>query len=436
MQRLLTRITPIIFSSVFALAGTAACGGDDDGDDGADGTDDGDDGGDDDDGGDAPDAGAPDAAPPVTRSGTLAVTETTISNDLGKIPVAGAAVAMSYIDDQTVTVAPVPGFTTSTGGCLITTYNRPADVEPTVVGEGSVTVGGTAHGEFACAFVAGQPEYVCQSTNPAIAGGVAGNAATGTLDADTDVFLLEGGGFTPEMQGMSIRLSGFGDADGDYPIVAAPAANQLQLFGIDVNGIEGGKDATFTTFVGASPIPNAAGFNFLDAGKKPVTIAKTASDLVPAIDVSINARGEGLELVGTQPHEFPTAPADLTFSCDGAGCGAEPANTGLIPAMIINGVTTDAKVNPADPTDMPLAEGSYATFTCSALSMDTITIPEAGIEAILGTNPTRVQVTVGRVAASLVPVPDQAETRVVVGHSLTGFTDIAPPKGVARPKRK
>jgi hypothetical protein len=101
--------------------------------------------------------------------------------------------------------------------------------------------------------------------------------------------------------------------------------------------------------------------------------------------------------------------------------------------MIINGVTTDAEVNPADPLNMddpPVA--SFATFTCSAIGMDTVTIPEAGVEAILATNPTRIQVTVGRVFASLNPVPNAANTNVVVGHSVTGFTDIPAPAALRK----
>jgi len=435
MRGFLFRSSSIFLSGALALAAGAACGGDDDDDD--DTTDDADD-----DGGDSPDAGdggdvdagEPDAAGPILlRAGTIAVTETSITNPLPKgIPaISGGVVSIDFIDTTTVTVPPVEGFGTPIGGCLITVYDLEAgDQEPTSVGEGVVTVTGTANGEFTCADDAG--EYTCQSTDPAIAGGVAGNAEGGTVESGTDTFILDGANFTPDMQGMQIALTGFGTQDGIYPILGVISPEILQLANID-DEVNAGVDGTFSTFVGGGPIPNDGSFSFLDDGLKgsaDVVISKDETTIVPATDVAFKARGEGLTLTGTQPHQFPfTTPAeDVVFACDGADCGAEPDQvTGVQNVMVINGRTTDQL--PAandDGITMEDPVSSYATFQCSALVGDDVTIPAAGVEAILGTNPARVQITVGRFAAVPQSGPEFTNN-VVVGHSLTGFTTAPPP---------
>ncbi|HTE55015.1 MAG TPA: hypothetical protein VK698_29385 [Kofleriaceae bacterium] len=436
MRGFLFRSSSIFLSGALALAAGAACGGDDDDDD--DTTDDADD-----DGGDSPDAGdggdvdagEPDAAGPILlRAGTIAVTETSITNPLpkGVGPFSGGVVTVSFADTTTITVPPVEGFDNPVGNCLITVYDIAAgDQEPETVGEGVVTVTGTANGEFTCADDAG--EYTCQSTDPAIAGGVAGNAEGGTLDEDLDILALAGANFTPEMQGMQIALTGFGTQDGIYPIREVMSDSILRLDGID-EVVSGDADATFSTFVGGGPIPNDVGFNFLDDGiakdAADVVVSKDATTILPASEVAFKARGEGLTLTGTQPHEFPftTPTEDVTFTCEGDGCGTEPDQaTGILDVMVINGVTTDVLPTENDDTITMLpAQNSYATFQCSALVGNDVTIPAAGVDAILGTNPARVQITVGRFAAVPQSAPEYTNN-VVVGHSLTGFTTAPPP---------
>ncbi len=438
MQRLFRRSTPIILSGLLALFGAAACGDDDGGDGATDSGDDADDGADD--GADGPDAGSePDAAPPVTRSGLLAITDTTITNPgLPGEPIQGGVVSMNYIDDQSVTVAPVEGFDTypPIGSCLVTVYGE-GDQEGTSVDEGPVRVTGTANGEFACGYSKALEEYACQSTNPDIAGGVPGNATGATLELGSQTLILGGAKFTPEMQGMTISLTGFGAQDGQYPIIAVVNGFTLQLAGIEAE-VDGGAEATFTTFVGASPIPNAAAFNFLDDGENPVTVAKEASDIVPAFEVTASARGEGFALAAesAQPHELPTAsPATdaVVFSC-GDSCGADPAPaSGQLNVMVINGETTDGELVDPSPISMPAAT-NYATFQCIG-TKDSVTIPAAAMDAILGTTPTRIQVTVGRFVASIQSVPDAASSNVVLGHSLTGFTTVEAPPKLARPTK-
>ncbi len=57
--------------------------------------------------------------------------------------------------------------------------------------------------------------------------------------------------------------------------------------------------------------------------------------------------------------------------------------------------------------------------------------------AILGTSPTRIQTTVLRAQATLNATADSetAETRVIVGHSQTGFTTLEAPPKLARPTK-
>ncbi len=432
MCRLRSRVSsvPSILASgllsVF-LAAAVGCGGDDDGDD-ADDADDADDDGD-----DGPDAAVADAAVEMTRSGLIAVTETTVTNELalglGPAPgISGAVVSMGYIDEQTITTLPLEGFENNVGGCLITVYDvKAGDVEPDSVDEGGFTVSGTANGDFACAFNDAAGGYVCQSTDADLGGGVAGNAIDGELDVN-GTFTLVGGNFGPEMAGMYLQLDGFdGDGDGVYPVVNVPDAETLVLSPLVVVPALsiGGKTATYTTFVGEGPMFDVAPVEFLDDGiskdAQDVIITKEDSDLVPGFTVTALARGEGLVLSkdSNLPHEFPAKPADVLFGCLDEGCGSDPDQaTGQLDAMVINGVTTD--VLPAKGDDgltMLPAVSSYAVFSCSAIGVDSVEIPLEGVQAILDTNPARVQITVGRFVAAL-----PTDTTVVLGHSLTGFT--------------
>ncbi len=426
------------FSSILAsglltviFAAAVGCGDDDGGDDTTDDADDGDDD-------DGPDAAVADAAVEMTRSGLIAVTETVVTNELvllGPAPViSGAVVSMAYIDEQTITVPPVPGFTSNIDGCFITVYDVKAeDEEPVSVDEGAFTVTGTANGDFACAFSDTAGGYVCQSTDADLGGGVPGNAIDGVLDTD-GTFTLTGANFGPEMAGMYLQLDGFdGDADGVYPIVNVPKGGEtLELSPLVVVPVAatGGKTATYTTFVGEGPMFDVAPVEFLDDGiskdSQDVVISKDDSDLVAGFTVTARARGQGLFLSKDldQPHEFPATAADVTFGCVAEDCGSDPDEaTGQLDAMVINGITTDVLPEKGDDglTMLP-AEFSYAVFSCSALGSDTVEIPEEGVQAILDTNPARVQITVGRFVAALPP-----DTTVVLGHSLTGFTTLVKP---------
>jgi hypothetical protein len=434
MQRLFKRTTPIILAGVLALFG-AACGGDDDGDDGDDTDDTTDDGDDDDDG--TPDAAPPDAAPEVTHSGTVAITETTITNPgLPGEPLQGAVVSIGFVDDSTA-IAPLSDFANNIGSCRITVFEGDAAATPT--DEGPITVTGVAsNGDFTCNATDG--EYTCQSTTAAAAGASAEGAVL-IGDGGGGTLTLDAAGFPETMVGMTVFLVGFGPIPSDVGFGVTDVAgggDVLQLAGVPdtgKGGITGGADALYAGYVGAGPIPNVtAGFDFLDDGTTPVVIAKEESDLVAALDVSVPASGDGFTLAkgSALPHEFPTAAEEVVFTCAEKGCGANPALTGQLHAIIINGETTDGPIDGLPPFVMPDPVTSHATFQCAFLAApldDEATITAAAVEAILATNPTRVQVTVGRFSA--IPASAASPSNVVVGHSLTGFTDI-PPAGLRR----
>jgi hypothetical protein len=415
-----------LFISSIAAAGlvsaAAGCGdsGDDDDDDDIDASGDG----------GAIDAGEePDAAPAMTRSGLIAITETTITNPLPDAPVQGAIVSISYVDDQSVTVPPLPDFDDNPpiGSCLITRYDvKAGDSEPTPLGEGEVIVTGTANGEFSCQYNSSSSEYVCQSTNAFVRGGEAGNAATATVNVNGSFDLL-GASFTAEMQGMQILLSGFGKADGIYPVLAFVDADTILLGGVPASAV-GSKEATFTTFVGAGPIPTVGKlpvFDFLDDGEATVAVGKRESDLVPEFTVTARARGAGFALseASRNPHSFPIEAEEAEYFCD-VDCGADPEQSAdQLEVMVINGETTDGDISKLSPVAMPDPVAAYTTFQCIGTT-DSVSITEAGVAAILATNPTRVQVTVGRFVASIETAAGRATTNVVLGHSLTGFTDV------------
>jgi hypothetical protein len=403
--------------------------------------DDGDaDDGDDDDGDDGDvDAGDDDGGEEMTRSAVVAVTETRITNTLALVggprgappSLSGGVMSMSYIDTETVTVAPDPDFPTNFNNCAITVFDlKGGDELPTAVDEGTITVTGTSHGEFACAHSDEAGEYVCQSTDPILRGGMAQNAAGAALAETGELTLGEKIG--PEMIGMHIQLSGFdGDADGVYPVVDVNVDGEPVLDNVEADAT-GGDDATYTTFVGQGPMLNFGTVDVLDdgvtKGSQDVVITKEDSEVVPGFTTTARARGQGFDLTeeSTQPHEFPGTAEAVTFACEGKGCGSDPKQPGgQLDVMVINGVTTD--VLPAKGDDgltMLPAESSFATFACSMLMADEITIPADGVELILGTDPARIQITVGRFVAQQ-HMDDSGTTSVVLGHSLTGFTTFA-----------
>ena len=408
--------------------------------------------GDDDGGGDRPDArptadaagGNPDAAVTgLLRSGTIAVTESAIANDIPGSPWSGAVVRIGFSDATTGSApAPVAGFDSVINNCLIQVWDVGTNSPSDPADEGAVGVTGTSNGDFACGFASPTLGYVCQSTDAAIAGGdatgftLAGNGTAGTLT-------FVGAPAAAEMKGMYIVLTGFAPIpDGTrFPVIAFAAngaePDSLTLAGVPNTGgvLTGDLDATFANYVGVAPVP-AGGAQFLDDGDALINVSKAAGDVVAVIDEDFHAQGQGFTLLDDAgsmqytPADLPFDGSEVNFVCDGADCGAVGTG-GLISAIVINGETTDAAVgaitSPADA--MPAPETQYATFTCAYIVSDTpgtktATLSADMMAAILGTSPTRIQTSVGRYRGAILEADDGTySVNVLQGHSILGWSD-------------
>jgi hypothetical protein len=419
MSKTLSRFATLLFSGAIAVFGVGCSCGDDDGSDRADSSPDIDSAPEDDAGGD----------PTVLRSGTIAVTEAALTNP-GLDTWSGGVVRIGFSDTTTGnSPAPVEGFESNIGGCLIQVWDVGTHTASDPVDEGAVVVTGTENGTFACGFANADLGYVCQSTTPAVAGGDAenfslvGNGTVGSL-------AFEGGAASAEMVGTYVVLTGFGAVDGSrFPVIAFTAGgggdpDTLTLAGVPAVDLTGAAGATYSTYVGVGPVPNGA--PFLLGAADEINVSKEAGDVVPAIDEDFNAHGQGFELIDNPemaqylPHTVPFDGTEVTFECD--TCGAD--GTGEINAgIVINGETTDAPLdglNPAAP--MPEPETQYATFQCSFLGQDVATLSADAMAAILGTNPTRIQVSVGRYRGKIL-TEDESSTIMLQGHAFLGWSD-------------
>ena len=400
--------------------------------------------GDDDGGGNRPDARpTSDSAPDdpdgggdgLLRSGTLAVTEAAITNTLPGGPWSGGLVSVSFSDATTGNAPlPVAGYETNINGCLIRIWNVGTHEASDPVDEGAVQVTGSENGEFLCSFNAGLGAYACQSTTPTI--------AMGSLDGVTTVsglmtFGAEGTQTAPEMVGMYMVVQGHPTiTDGSrLPIIGQNTeADTLQLGGLPAGDLGAGDaDSGFATFVGVAPVP-AGGAEFIRGAADAFTVAKAAGDVVGVIDEEFTAHGQDFALVDDAgmdkylPHTVPFDGSEVNFECDGDGCGAVGTG-GDLAAIVINGETTDAPVDditsPADA--MPDPETQYATFQCSFIGGDTGTLDAGAMAAILGTSPTRIQVSVGRYRGAILGSDDGSSSTIVLqGHQLLGWSDPAP----------
>jgi hypothetical protein len=409
--------------------------------------------GDDDGGSDRPDANtsqddaaSPDAAEQaLLRSGTIAVTETQISNDLPGPTWSGALVRVGFSDATTGNPpAPVDGFDQVINSCVIQIWDVGTHTSADAVDEGAVQITGTENGTFACGFVNADLGYVCQSTDADIAGGTAGNGNAFVLTGATGSLEMTGFQASANMKGMYISLTGFPNLpDGTrFPIVAVDeGTDTLTLAGVPAELTStGDADSTFATFVGLAPVPGGA--QFLLGADDTLNVTKAAGGVVDMIDEDFQAHGQGFTLLdnpgahlylpSTIPVTAPELAGEVNFKCDGAGCGATGSG-GLIAAIVINGETTDAPVgditSPADA--MPAPVNQYATFTCAFASSDIATLSVDMMKAILGTHPTRIQTSVGRYRGAILPPGGGDGTwsaNVLQGHAYLGWSDAPPPK--------
>lgn len=366
---------------------------------------------------------APDAAPDPTFSGSLALADLVITNPEGVAgAVAGGAAIMSFTDPLDVEVGPHPDFTNNVGECRVFVYDvANGDAAPDGSDGGDVTVTGTNAGDILCEFgpvSATESKYVCHSTDAAYQGALPiATAATPTGNDITVAVTIAGADFSnAPYLGMHVLLSGFPDAaaNGLFPIMAIPADNTLVVYNPALTATSTLIAAgTYSTVVGGGPIPG--GYDFLDDGTNDIAFAKDAITNVPVVATTLKANGDGATWLDPSPHEFPfVSTDDVTFACTGF-CGTAE---GLLKGVVIFGETTDADVTGLAFNEMPDATSKYATFQCSGVGQEAMTITKEALVVILGTNPTRIQTTVIYSNAALA-----TGHSIVMGHGRLGFTD-------------
>lgn len=388
-----------------------------------------------------PDAEVPDMAPTATRSATIAVNEVTLtSDDATQLGMRGGSISISF-DDLTMGGGEVVFGTSPVGGCVVTRYD--ADGTPSApnpgVDAGTVTITGDGllRTVGPCNFVAGAG-YLC--TSHGAAADTAVNATdlpnSGTSPPGLIAYTFPDQTFpaSPGLVGSYLTVGGFTNAAFNspagqaFPIVAQQGTTTVVV--VNAAG-EGQTTETitaggFSVLNGYAPAPVGPGGDFLDDATTSVSIAKADDPDWPAIDFTTYVRGEGFALddESVAPHAFPSSAADIRVGCNmtNGDCGAD--GDGTLEALIISGKTTDTDVSTM-PFDfiMPPATTEYATFQCAFLLADEATMPSAAVQAILDTNPTRVEMRVLRVAGTLVE-DGLNEGRILVGHGLVGHTTL------------
>jgi hypothetical protein len=231
--------------------------------------------------------GAPDAGP---VSGTIAVLDLRVTNNLGPLQLAGGAIAVSFSrpsedkGDEVVNTGLV--------GCVVTVYDldaNPPKLPAPELDEGDVTITGTASPAGVCKFNTTAKDYVCVAGAVALpagtivgAGPQAGTATVTNLTVDWS---------TNDPVGMFVTMSGFAMPanNGTFAVLAvadapspAPAGNNHVLVIANASpAAETTTAAASATFIaGAGPTP--AHRDFLVANDQ-ITINKAAGMEVPAI---------------------------------------------------------------------------------------------------------------------------------------------------------
>jgi hypothetical protein len=408
----------------------------------------------DDEGGSSPDANlidavdidaGIDAGPSATRSATIAVADVELTSaDAVARGIRGSSISIEF-SDLTEGGGEVVFGTSPIGGCLVQRFDAdgtPNSPNPTL-GAGEVTITGPEVGTSGLLKTVGPCNYQAGAGYLCISGGAQDDDVTATgVGSGAVAYSFPNQSFAgQDLVGSYLNVTGFtGDdvvynspAGQPFAIMAQPAPTTLVVVnqaGTASPASTTGVDVVdFAVLNGAGPTPQPqAPFDndFLGDETTSVRVQKAADAEWGAIDFTTYTRGEGFTLddASALPHEFPATAADMAFSCAGTGgdCGAE--GTATLEAIIISGKTTDTPVGTL-PFDflMPPPTTEYATFQCGFLLADSGTIPEAAVQAILDTNPTRVEVRVLRVAGTIV-TDGLNEGRILIGHGVVGHTDI------------
>jgi len=385
-----------------------------------------------------------DAGPPQgTRAGTISIADAKVTTPAGaSLGLRGASFSMSFANTTVDSPAPVFG-TGAVGTCTVWKYTAGETSPAPKVDEGKITLGGDGllvDVPEDCTFKSSTDGYECISEDGANPDG----SEAITIDAPNGLYGIMLPGITDDpwpasyINGyLTLVNTGVANWDGSFPIV-----NITPTMAVVVNPLGSTADFTggvFKVIQGFGPVPGGINTDFLAQNSTDeVTIKMEPTTAYPlGLDLALEVLGGddgdgGFALGGTQPHEFPTTAADVTFSCaedDGGNCGAnEP--TGDLTGIVIAGSTTASSVAglPSFMMPKPVAGDEYTTFQCSFIGMESGTIPQAAVEAILDTTPapTRIETRVFRVNGSATAQGANAENpiNVLVGHALVGHTTV------------
>jgi hypothetical protein len=380
--------------------------------------------------------------PTADRSMTIAVTDVTLlSADAQALGVTGGSIGISF-DDITQGGGQVVFGTSPVGGCVVVQYDATHPKAPQV-DAGTVTIGASTNANLGdgrnkaigpCNYVDGAG-YVCVSntdTDQAQNATAVGTSGLVTYTFPAQTFPTTG----QNLIGSYLVVAGFTNANFNspagsaFPIVNQPSATQLVVSnpaGVGQTAETIAAGGTFTVMNGYAPAPG--GGDYLGDQTTGVHISKADDANWGAIDADIYVRGEGLDLddVSDDPTAFPSTSQALNFSCGGTGgtCGADSNDDpSLLEAVIVSGKTTDADVSGTNfDFEMPPAT-TWVEWQCGYPLGTAAAMPAGAVQAILDSNPTRVETRVLSVAGQIPSDPnnDLNSGFIVVGHALVGHT--------------
>ena len=379
-----------------------------------------------------------DAMPSATRSITIAVTDIALTSPQGGpggAGIRGGVISVEFLDLTEGGGELVFG-TSPVGGCIVQRWDADGDPngEHPSIDAGAVTISGDGLLKTVgpCTYMQGQG-YLCASHGgsesvQAVANGT--RAVTyvysGTPFMNTDLVgsYLSANGFTG---------AGYNTGTAPFPIIAQSDSSLTALAPANVAAGSETATAAYAVLNGAGPVPTQGlglpvDADFLGDETTEVTVQKAADANWPAIDFTVYTRGEGFALSdeSDQPHEFPATAEDFTLTCEGTNgdCGADgDAPAGTIEAVIVSGRSTDGDVTGLPDFIMPDPVTEYATFQCGFILGNGGTLMSDAVQAILDTNPTRVETRVLRIAGTQ-PMDGLNSGNLVVGHGLVGHTTI------------
>jgi len=372
---------------------------------------------------------------------TIAVTDVRVTTPGGAAAgVRGGAISVEFSDlstgggDVLYGVDPI-------GDCVVTRYavDGTSTPHPRVNG-GTVTISNPGSEQSGLLKPVGPCElaqsagYLCSSH-----GGAASNVTVSPGGDGTATYILSDADFTGvDLEGAYLQVNGLVNASNNSRESAFPIVRQFGVKGNNLvvsNPTLAGEilasGATFAIRNGAGPVPTGFGgdADFLGLSVDQIRISKPATDAWGAIDFTTYTRGENFDLDygSDEAHQFPVAGGTaMQFSCAGVDgdCGSEGDET--LEAIVVSGRTTDGPIPGGDYPEylMPDPVTEYAEFQCAYLLSDTATIPAAAVDAILSTDPTRVEVRVLRVAGTTLEDGELNHGQILIGHGVVGHTTL------------